>query len=91
MSGWRPSSSVCGMAVVCTAAVLPSAVVGLVPYSSHCSASEYCSSCRALFLARCCGVRVVSACLWCSCGGVSSVRSPLALVVGGAIVYGGVA
>lgn len=24
------------------AAVLPSAVVGLVPYSSHCSAGEYC-------------------------------------------------
>lgn len=36
------------MAVVCTAAVLPSAVVWLVPYSSHCSAGEYCSACRAL-------------------------------------------
>ena len=42
MSGWCPSSSVCGMAVVCDAAVLPSAVVWLVPYSSHCSAGEYC-------------------------------------------------
>ena len=42
MSGWCPSSSVCGMAVVCAAAVLPSAVVRLVPYSSHCSAGEYC-------------------------------------------------
>ena len=42
MSGWCPSSSVCGMAVVCTAAVLPSAVVWSVPYSSHCSAGEYC-------------------------------------------------
>nr|DAK80333.1 MAG TPA: hypothetical protein [Caudoviricetes sp.] len=42
MSGWRPSSSVCGMAVVCAAAVLPSAVVWLVPYSSHCSAGECC-------------------------------------------------
>ena len=42
MSGWCPSSSVCGMAVVCAAAVLLSAVVWLVPYSSHCSAGEYC-------------------------------------------------
>lgn len=42
MSGWCPSSSVCGMAVVCAAAVLPSAVVWLVPHSSHCSAGEYC-------------------------------------------------
>lgn len=42
MSGWCPSSSVCGMAVVCTAAVLPGAVVWLVLYSSHCSAGEYC-------------------------------------------------
>ena len=33
---------VCGMAVVCAAAVLLSAVVWLVPYSSHCSAGEYC-------------------------------------------------
>ena len=41
MSGWCPSFSVCGMAVVC-AAVLSSAVVWLVPYSSHCSAGEYC-------------------------------------------------
>lgn len=38
-----------------------------------------------------CGVWVVSVCLWCSCGGVSSVRSPLVVVVGGAIVDGGVA
>ena len=42
MSGWCPSSSACGMAVVCAAAVLPSAVVWLVPYSSHCGAGEYC-------------------------------------------------
>lgn len=42
MGGWCPSSSVCGMAVVCAAAVLPSAMVWLVSYSSHCSASEYC-------------------------------------------------
>ena len=48
-------------------------------------------SCRALFLARCCGVRVVDVCLCCSCGGVSSVcPPPLVVVVGGAIVDGGV-
>ena len=39
---------------------------------------------------RVCGVWVVSACPCCSCGGASSVRSPLALVVGGAVVDGGV-
>lgn len=38
-----------------------------------------------------CGVQVVSVCLCCSCGGVSSVRSPLTLVEGGAITVGGVA
>ena len=42
MSGWCPSFSVWGMAVVCTAAVPPGAVVRLVPYSSRCSAGEYC-------------------------------------------------
>lgn len=47
-------------------------------------------SCRALLLARRCGAWVVSVCLWCSCGGVSSVRSPLVVVEGGAIVDGGV-
>ena len=36
-----------------------------------------------------CGVWVVSVCLWCSCGGVSSVHSPLVVVVGGAVVDGG--
>lgn len=63
MSGWCPSSSVCGMAVVCAAAVLPSAVVWLVPYSSHCSAGEYCCH-----LVHCSspGVWVVSVCL-CVC------------------------
>lgn len=30
------------MAVVCAAAVLPGAVVWVVPYSSRCSAGEYC-------------------------------------------------
>ena len=89
MSGWRPSSSVCGMAAGC-AAVLPDAVVRLVPYSSHCGAGEYCSSCRAVFLARCCGVRAASACPCCSCVGVSSVRRPpLVVVEGGVVVDGG--
>lgn len=73
----------------CAAAVLPGAVVWLVPYSSHCSAGEYC--CYVV----CCSlpgaaVWVVGVCLWCSCGGVSSVRSPLVVVEGGAIVDGGV-
>lgn len=36
-----------------------------------------------------CGVWVVDVCLCCSCGGVSSVRSPLTVVVGGGIVDGG--
>lgn len=40
---------------------------------------------------RVCGVWVVSVCLWCSCGGVSSVCSPLVVVEGGAVVDGGVA
>ena len=42
-------------------------------------------------LCQVCGVWVVSVCLCCSCGGVSSVCSPLAVVVGGAVVDGGVA
>lgn len=46
-------------------------------------------SCRALFPAQVCGVRVVGVCLCCSCGGVSSVCSPLVVVEGGAIVDGG--
>lgn len=44
---------------------------------------------HALSHCRVCGVWVVSVCLCCSCGGVSSVRSPLVVVVGGAIVEGG--
>ena len=46
-------------------------------------------SCRALFIARCCGVWVVSVCLCCSCGGVSFVHPPLVVVEGGAVVDGG--
>lgn len=90
MSGWCPPSSVCGMAVVCAAAVLPSAVVRLVPYLSHCSAGEYCCHVVHCSIARC-AVWVVSVCLCRSCGGVSSVHSPLVVVVGGAVVDGGVA
>nr|DAN02269.1 MAG TPA: hypothetical protein [Caudoviricetes sp.] len=30
-------------------------------------------------------------CLWCSCGGVSSVHPPPLVVVGGAVVDGGAA
>ena len=63
MSGWCLSSSVCGMAVVCAAAVLPGAVVWLVPYSSHCSAGEYC--CRLVH----CSLPGV----WCVGGGRVSV------------------
>lgn len=37
------------------------------------------------------GVWVVDVCLWCSCGGVSSVCYPLVVVEGGAIMDGGVA
>ena len=82
MSGWCPSSSVCGMAVVCAAAVLPSAVVRLVPRSSRCSAGEYCG--RVVYCPLpVCGVWVVGVCLCCSCGGVSSVCSPLVVVGGG--------
>ena len=48
-------------------------------------------SCRVLSRCRVCGVWVVSICLWCLCGGVSSDHSPLTVVVGGGIVDGGVA
>lgn len=37
------------------------------------------------------GVWVVSVCLWCSCGGVSSLCSPLVVVEGGAVMDGRVA
>lgn len=40
---------------------------------------------------RVCGCVGECVCLWCSCGGVSSVCSPLVVVVGGGIVDGGVA
>lgn len=90
MSGWCPSFSVCGMAVARATAVLSSTVVRLVPYSSPCSAGEYCCHVTQCSLPVC-GVWVAGVCLWCLCGGVSSVRSPLVVVVGGAVVDGGVA
>nr|DAO87848.1 MAG TPA: hypothetical protein [Caudoviricetes sp.] len=46
-----------------------------------------CVSCTVL--CQVCGVWVVSVRLCCLCGGVSSVRSPLVVVEGGAIVDGG--
>lgn len=67
----------------------PSVVVQLVPCLSQCSTDEYCR--RVV----CCSVPGV----WCAgseylfevlCGGVSSVRSPLVVVVDGALVDGGV-
>ena len=83
MSGWCPSSSVCGRAVVRAAVVLPSAVVWLVPYSSHCSVGEYC--CHVVHCPLPGVWCVVGVCLWCSCGGVSSVRSPPLVVVDGGV------
>ena len=89
VSGWCPSFSVCGMAVVCAAAVLPSAVVWLVPYSPYRSAGEYC----------CHVVHCSLPGAWCVGGGCVSVLfvwwgilcllPPLVVVEGGAIVDGG--
>ena len=58
--------------------------VWLVPYSSRCSAAEYCGRVVLLFVAGCVVCGVVR-CVWCSCGGVSCVCSPLAVVVGGGV------
>lgn len=81
--------SVCGMAVVCAAAVLPSVCspVHVPPIPVQYSSVLQLVSCTVR--CRVCGVWVVSVCLWCSRGGVSSVCSPLVVVVGGAIVDGG--
>ena len=88
MSGWCPSSLVCGMAV------------GVLLLSCQCSGAafallvppQYSSvllPCHATVPCQVCGVWVVSVCLCGSCGGVSSVHLPLVVVVGGAIVDGG--
>ena len=66
----------------------PAQCVGwLVPYSSHRSVDEYCCHVAYCSLPGVWRV-VVGVCLCCSCGGVSSVRSPLVVVEGGAIVDG---
>lgn len=89
VSGWCPSSSVCGIAVVCAAVVLPSAVVWLVPCSSHCSTHQYC--CRVVHCSSPGVWRVGGSCVsvlfvwW----GILCLL-PLTLVVGGAVVDGGV-
>ena len=72
MSGWCPSFSVCGMAVVCAAAVLPGAVVWLVPYSSQCSTHQYC--CHVVY----CSLPGAAVCGWWTCVcGVRVVGYPL--------------
>lgn len=78
------------MAVVCAAAVLPGAVVWLVPYSSHHSAGEYC------YHVVHCPLPGPVVCGWWVC--VCAVRvvgyplsaPPLVVVVGGAVADGGV-
>lgn len=80
---------VCGMAVVCAAAVRPVRWCGSCPTHpiavlASTAVMSHSVPCQV------CGVWVVSVCLWCSCGGVSSVRSPLVVVEGGAVVDGGV-
>lgn len=77
------------MAVVC-AAVLLSPVLwrGLCPALSSAWQCVL-PSCHALSCCHGLVVCGVSVCLWCSCGGVSSVHSPLVVVEGGAIVDGG--
>lgn len=74
----------------CAAAVLPSAVAWLCPtHPIAVLASTAVMSCTVpCQVLRCAGAGV---CLCCSCGGVSSVCSPLTLVEGGAFVDGGVA
>lgn len=75
---------------VCAAVVPPGAVVRLVPLLIPVQYSSVLLFVSCTVPCRVCGVWV-GVCLWCSCGGVSSVRSPLTLVVGGAVVDGGAA
>lgn len=63
MSGWCPSSSVCGMAVVRAAAVLPGAVCVARALLIPLQCWRVLLSCRALFHCRVCGVWVVSVCV----------------------------
>nr|DAM57424.1 MAG TPA: hypothetical protein [Caudoviricetes sp.] len=90
MIGWCPSSSVCGMAVGVLLLSCPVKWCGSRP--THPTAVLTSTAvmsrtvpCQVLW---CVGGECV--CLCCSCGGVSSVCSPLVVVVGGAIVDGGV-
>lgn len=71
----------------CAAVVLPSTVVWLVP----CSSIAVLASTAVMSRTVPCQVCGVGVRLWCSCGGVSSVCSPLVVVVGGAVVDGGAA
>ena len=78
------------MAVVCAAVVLPGAVVWLVPYSSHCSAGEYC--CHAAH----CSLPGAVVCWWwvCVCGvrvvgyPLSAPSSPFVFAVTVLLVWG---
>lgn len=78
----------CGMAVG-VLLVYPSPVCVACAIYSQCSTVSTARSCRVLFLVGYRTVRVVSVSPHSLCGGVSSVRPPLVVVVGGGIVDGG--
>ena len=91
MDGVRPVCVSYGMAVVCATAGLHCPVRTACP-ASHLLGVWVSSAVMSHSLPRqvlWCVVACV--CLWCSCGGVSCVCSPLVVVVGGAVVDGGVA
>lgn len=87
MGGWCPSSSVCGMAVVCAAAVLPVQWCGSCPTRPIAVlASTAVMSCTVLCQMWCVGGECVSVLfVW---WGILCVL-PLTVVVGGAVVDGG--
>lgn len=58
---------------------------------SQCNSRQCCCHAAYCLVAVSCGVVWASVSVCCSCGGVSCVRSPLVVVVGGGIVDGGVA
>lgn len=88
MSGWCPSSSVCGMAVGALLSSCPVQWCG--PRPAHPAAVLASTAVRVVYCSLP-GVWCVwvSVSVWCSCGGVSSVCSPLVVVVGGAVVVVG--
>lgn len=87
MSGWCPSS-VCGMAVGVLLLSCPVQWRGSCP--THPIAVLVSTAVVSCTVPRqVCGAVRVSVSVCCSCGGVSSVHSPLVVVVGGAIVDGG--